>query len=46
MFWEEKAEKVARKLEGEFDDIAAISEYSLKKIWLNKKDEVWNQYLK
>lgn len=42
----EKAEKTARKLEGEFDDIVAISERSLKKIWLNKKDEVWNQYLK
>ncbi len=39
-------EKAARKLEGEFDDIADILERSLKKIWLNKKDEVWNQYLK
>ncbi len=39
----EKAEKVARRLEGEFADVSAISEHSLKKIWLNKKDEVWNQ---
>lgn len=42
----EKAENIAHRLEGEFDDIATISEHTLKKIWLNKKDEVWNQCLK
>jgi hypothetical protein len=29
----------------EFDDLRYFSEESLKKIWLNKKDEIWNQYL-
>ncbi|MEX0656197.1 MAG: hypothetical protein WD154_01450 [Nitrosopumilaceae archaeon] len=34
------------KIQDKFDDIQKFSEISLKKIWMNKKDEIWNQYLK
>ena len=33
-------------LEDEFADLENISEFSLKKLWMNKKDDVWNSYLK
>lgn len=42
----EKREKIAKKLNDEFKDVERISEQSLKKLWLNKDDDVWNQYLK
>lgn len=42
----EKPNKFARKLQDEFEDVQLISESSLKKVWLNKNDEVWNRYLK
>jgi AbrB family looped-hinge helix DNA binding protein len=42
----EKQENVAKKMEDEMSDLVAFSESSLEKIWLNKKDEIWNQYLK
>ncbi len=42
----EKPIKIAKKLGDEFADIEAISESSLKKLWLNKKDDIWNKYLK
>ena len=32
-------------LEDEFADLQAFTEASLGQIWLNKQDEVWNQYL-
>jgi AbrB family looped-hinge helix DNA binding protein len=42
----EKPKKFVRALRSEFDDVQQISESSLKKLWLNKSDEVWNSYLK
>jgi AbrB family looped-hinge helix DNA binding protein len=42
----EKTEKIAKKIEDEFKDVHGLSEQSLKKLWLNKKDEIWNEYLK
>jgi bifunctional DNA-binding transcriptional regulator/antitoxin component of YhaV-PrlF toxin-antitoxin module len=41
----EKSEEIVEKLEDKFKDIKEISEYSLKKLWLNRSDDVWNQYL-
>lgn len=42
----EKPERVAKKFEDEFADVQFVSERSLRKMWLNKDDEIWNQYLK
>jgi hypothetical protein len=42
----QKSEVVSKKLEKEFEHIQALSERSLKKIWDNDKDEIWNDYLK
>jgi len=42
----EKPKKLKRVLEDEFEDVQQLSEYSLKKLWLNKSDEIWNTYLK
>lgn len=42
----EKPERIAKKIKNEFRDLQVISERSLKKFWLNKDDEIWNQYLK
>ncbi len=42
----EKPKKFARTLRDEFEDVQQVSESSLKKLWLNKKDEVWDSYLK
>jgi AbrB family looped-hinge helix DNA binding protein len=41
----EKSDEIVEKLEDEFKDIKEISEHSLKKIWLNRSDDVWDQYL-
>jgi AbrB family looped-hinge helix DNA binding protein len=41
----EKPSKVIELLEEQFADVQAITEASLKGLWLNKKDEIWNQYL-
>ncbi|HVB12228.1 MAG TPA: AbrB/MazE/SpoVT family DNA-binding domain-containing protein [Nitrososphaerales archaeon] len=42
----EKPKKFSLGLQGEFADLELISESSLKKLWNNKNDEIWNQYLK
>lgn len=42
----EKTEKAEQMLKDDFKDIIKISEGSLKKIWDNKEDEIWNEYLK
>jgi len=42
----EKPKKIERTLRDEFQDVRQISESSLKKLWLNKSDEIWNTYLK
>jgi len=41
----EKPARLAELLEDEFADLQTISEESLKKLWLNKADDVWDQYL-
>lgn len=40
----EKSEDVGLLLDGEFKDVRAITEEGLKKLWLNKHDDAWNQY--
>ena len=42
----EKSSKVEGKMKDDFKDIMKLSERSLKKIWSNKKDEIWNNYIK
>ncbi|SMH72327.1 AbrB/MazE/SpoVT family DNA-binding domain-containing protein [Candidatus Nitrosotalea okcheonensis] len=42
----EKSERMTKSLKDEFADIKSLSEQSLHKLWLNKDDEIWNQYLK
>jgi AbrB family looped-hinge helix DNA binding protein len=42
----EKPKKFPRGLADEFEDIERLSESSLKKLWLNKSDEIWNRYLR
>ncbi len=42
----EKLERVTREFKDEFTDVQSLSERSLRKLWLNKGDEIWNQYLK
>ena len=41
----EKAERLAKQVDDEFTDIQLLTEKSLRKLWLNKNDEIWNQYL-
>jgi len=42
----EKSEQVANRMEEDFKDILKFSEHSLKKLWNNEEDEIWNKYLK
>lgn len=42
----EKVDSMAKKMQDEFKDLEEFSEESLKRLWLNKDDEIWNQYLK
>ncbi len=42
----EKHESIASKIDDDFTEIQKIAESSLKKIWLNKSDDIWNSYLK
>ena len=42
----EKPERVVELLEDEFADLQSLTEESLGRIWLNKKEDVWDQYLK
>ncbi|MDP2909445.1 MAG: AbrB/MazE/SpoVT family DNA-binding domain-containing protein [Nanoarchaeota archaeon] len=42
----EKAQKVATKMKDDFKDLLKFSEQSLKKVWDNKEDNIWNEYLK
>lgn len=42
----EKPEKINEILEGEFVDLQGLGEESLKKIWLKKGEDVWDEYLK
>lgn len=42
----EKTEDSEKKMKDEFKDIAKFSELAMKKVWDNKEDEIWNQYIK
>ncbi len=42
----EKQQKAEEKIKEDFKDILKFSEDSLKKIWNNKEDDVWGEYLK
>ena len=42
----EKSERITNSLKNEFVDIKSLSEQSLRKLWLNKDDEIWKQYVK
>ena len=33
---------IIKSIEDDFSDIIAISEHSLRKLWLNKEDDIWN----
>ncbi len=41
----EKSARVAELLEDELADLQAVSEESLKKLWLNKMDDEWGLYV-
>ena len=42
----EKSQKAEKSLKDDFSDILKLSERSLKDLWDNKEDDVWNSYLK
>ncbi|MDP2906783.1 MAG: AbrB/MazE/SpoVT family DNA-binding domain-containing protein [Nanoarchaeota archaeon] len=42
----EKATKVAARMKDDFKDLLRFSEQSLRKVWNNKEDDIWNEYLK
>ncbi len=42
----EKPERVLELLEDEFADVQTITESALSDIWLEKREDVWNRYLK
>ncbi len=42
----EKASELSRELQDEFQDILTLTESSLKKIWENREDQIWNRYLR
>ncbi len=42
----EKAPKISKKIKDDFKDILKYSEQSLKDVWDNPDDEIWNSYLK
>ena len=42
----EKTENLSRKMEDDFKDIMKINEDSLKDLWDNDEDNIWNDYLK
>jgi AbrB family looped-hinge helix DNA binding protein len=41
----EKPARVAEILDDEFSDVQGYTEMSLSRLWLNKKDDVWDRYL-
>lgn len=42
----EKAEIIESKTKDDFKDLVKISEMSLKSLWDNEEDDIWNSYLK
>jgi len=41
----EKAQKTEEKIKDDFKDILKFSENSLKEVWDNQEDKIWNTYL-
>jgi len=41
----EPVKKFKDKVKDDFSDLAKISEKSLMKLWDNKEDEIWDQYI-
>ena len=39
-------EKASERIKDDFSDILRFSEESLKEVWDNEEDNIWNQYLK
>lgn len=42
----QKTANLEKHMEDDFSDLVNYSEHSLKKLWSNKEDEIWNKYLK
>ena len=42
----EKSKRITKNLKDDFKDILKHSEQSLKEVWDNPEDDIWNQYLK
>jgi AbrB family looped-hinge helix DNA binding protein len=42
----EKPERVLELLEDEFADVQALTESALSDLWLGKREDVWDRYLK
>lgn len=42
----EKTQNVSNKIKDDFSDMLKLSEKSLKEVWDNEQDEIWNDYLK
>jgi antitoxin PrlF len=40
-----KSPVIIKSIEDDFSDIIATSEHSLRKLWLNKEDDIWDTYL-
>ncbi len=41
-----KIDTIENEVEDDFRDLLKLSEISLKNLWDNKEDEIWNTYLK
>ncbi len=41
----EKADRITEKVKEDFRDIVKFNELALKKVWSNKKDDIWKKYL-
>lgn len=42
----EKSQKVSTKMKDDFKDLLKFSEKTLRSVWGNKQDDIWNSYLK
>jgi AbrB family looped-hinge helix DNA binding protein len=42
----EKVNSFSKRIKDDFKDIQKASEQNLKKIWDNKSDDIWEEYLK
>jgi len=42
----ERSQNIVKEIKDDFKDLLKLSESSLKKVWDNKEDEIWNRYLK